>query len=164
MSYRPSPIPFLERAGVKLIPCGSDKFRLACPVHQGTNASMILSREPSAVWMSHCFACGFSGDALALVMAVRGCRFPEALRELDCTKSDDRPPVELHRRETITVACDAPGCGTTFDAVGREYKVPGKLGKIWSTTATEEAFFLAASRGWEMGAEGVGALCVECIS
>ncbi len=156
MSYRPSPLAFLARSGVKLVPSGSNRYRCACPVHRGTNPSMGLIRAESGTWLANCFACGFGGDALALVMAIRGCTFPEALRELDCKPTiDDQAPVKMHRRPGIVASCDAPGCGNTIECEGGSYKVPGRGGQVWTTTATDEAFFRSALAGWEMGADKV---------
>lgn len=156
MSYRPSPIEWLRRRGSRLTPVGTDRFRLPCPVHEGNPGSMGLNLV-DGTWLANCFACGFSGDAISLVMAVASIPFKAALRELDCKPGDRSAPVVMHKRPCIVVACDAPGCGRTLECYGREYR-------HHTTTAEEEAVFYPTANAWEVGAEGIGHLCAECAT
>jgi hypothetical protein len=80
-----------------------ERGRIACPLHGGTNPQAFsYDRER---W--HCFACGTGGDVFALVMALRGCEFREALAvvaELAGVTTDTPSRVstaELEQRQTI---------------------------------------------------------------
>lgn len=158
VKYRPSPISWLERRGVRLTPTGSDRYRCACPVHNGRPGSMGINRV-DGVWLANCFSCGFAGDALTLVMGILSCSFKTALVELDCKPGDERAPVPMHRRPTAVVACDAPACGRTIEAEGRTYKIPGMAGLTWTTTPDVEALFRAELAGWWIGFDGTVAIC-----
>lgn len=54
--------------------------RCACPVHMGKNNNCRLDSGDRGF---HCFKCGAGGDVIALVRAVHGCTFQDALRWLD---------------------------------------------------------------------------------
>lgn len=160
MKHRPSPISWLERRGVKLTPTGNDRYRLACPVHGGETQSMGISRV-DGVWLANCFSCHFSGDAISLVMAVLSCSFKTALGEFGLTadRAAFEEPPELHRKPCTVVACDVPGCGRTVESTSREYKTPGKLGRIWSMSSDQAALFAAELHGWWIGVDGQYAIC-----
>ena len=50
-----------------------------CPFHEDKTPSLSLTPE-GGVW--HCFGCGRGGDGIALVRAMRGLGFRDAVREL----------------------------------------------------------------------------------
>lgn len=153
-----SPLEALTDAGVRLFPCGSDRYRCACPVHGGDRPSMGVALYEGR-WQITCFACGFNGGTPDLVMALRGCSLADAFRLLD-GRGPDLAPVVLHRRHVIVLVCDAAGCGNTLDVTGQTYKVPGTSGPLWQTTPIEEAVF---GHGWEIGANAEFALCPACL-
>jgi hypothetical protein len=155
-----SPVPVLEQHGVRLTATGEDRYRCACPVHNGGSGSMAVSKA-NGRWQITCFACGFSGGTPDLVMALRRCTLGEAFRFLSGQPVDDVCPVPLHRERVLTLACDAAGCGRTLDVKGATYKTAGAAGYTWTTTAEDEAVY---GHGWEIGAHAEFALCVECVT
>lgn len=163
VKYRPSPIAWLERRGVRLTPVGQDRFRCACPVHGGSPGSMGINKV-DGVWLASCFACHFAGDALSLVMAVASISFPAALKELDCRAPSEGAPVLLHKRPCTVVACDVPGCGATISSESRHFKVPGKMGAVWEMSSETAALFQAELAGWWIGCDGERAICAEHIA
>ena len=64
--------------GVKLTPKGKG-FAGKCPWHEDKEPSLSVDREKG---LYHCFGCGESGDAFALVEKMRGVGFREALAYL----------------------------------------------------------------------------------
>ena len=160
MTY--SPVPILHAAGVKLISTGKDRYRCACPVHRGSHPSMAVTLHRGR-WQLTCFACGFNGGTVDLVVALRSCTVGEAFKILEGQPVEEHAPVEMYPEEVLAIACDAPGCGETIDVRCATYKTPGKQGYLWTSTLTDEAVY-ATSRGWEMSAQAEFALCAECAS
>jgi len=160
MKHRPSPIPWLDRRGVKLTPTGNDRYRLACPVHGASTQTMGISRV-DGTWLANCFSCHFTGDAISLVMAVLSCSFKSALAEFDLKLSDlrSKSSTQLWKKSCTVVACDVPGCGNTIESEHRQYKTPGKMGVIWSMSSEQSALFRAELHGWWIGLDGEHAIC-----
>jgi len=99
------------------------------------------------------------------VMAVLSCSFKSALAEFDLKFDDlkrDAAP-ELHKKPCTVVACDVPGCGNTIESERREYKVPGKMGRVWSMSSDTSALFSAELHGWWLGNDSQFAICSDHI-
>ena len=165
---RPSPLPLLAEAGVRLVPSGADRWRCRCPVHQGDGLSLSV-RCVKGDWRLTCFACGFSGSGVDLWLALRGGTLRDALRAMGSRQrgADGQlapPPVQLHKRPALVLACSHAGCGAVLEAEGRTYKCPGTSGGLWETTAAEEMAFAADRAGWEVSADmDAGAVCADCL-
>ena len=154
-----TPLPILEREGVVIQSTGADTWRCKCPVHGGDGPSMAIRLRDGA-WRLTCFACGFNGTAIGLVMALKNCDAREAVKILDGDRYEPAP-VDLNPVEVMVNVCDAPGCTNYLASAGRTYKTPGACGGLWTTSATEEAFYRAELAGWWMGARGESAICSE---
>ncbi len=50
-----------------------------CPIHGGEHGNFSVMPKKDSF---RCYVCGAAGDGIDLVMAVRGVKFPEAVREL----------------------------------------------------------------------------------
>ena len=71
---------FLSALGLRGRKAGR-QVRLACPIHGGSGANFVVGvRDGVIVWRCQS-TCGRGGDAIALVEALRGVSFPEAVRE-----------------------------------------------------------------------------------
>ena len=69
----------VERLGVRGIKRQGTNYRGPCPIHGGDGPNFSVN---PARGLFHCFVCGEGGDAIRLVERLRGCSFPEAVREL----------------------------------------------------------------------------------
>jgi DNA primase len=106
--------------GVKLVSKGKG-FTAKCPWHQDKDPSLSVDREKG---LYHCFGCGESGDAFALVEKMKGVGFREALKYLqsfagsmpqsdkpkfDAQKADSKvaePAKDVHPELTLTTVTD----------------------------------------------------------
>ncbi len=93
-----------------------------CPLgtHEDRTPSFsVEASKPGSYW--HCFGCGESGDAAALVMKLRGMTFPEAKayltgksapsgasRSRPAAKAPGRPPEQSQVRAGVWVDPTAP--------------------------------------------------------
>lgn len=72
--------------------------RTSCPIHQGSNPQSLSFKREQA----RCFACGWSGDAIALIQTLEGASFPDALQRLEHlgfdTRAWDHPLPSRKRR------------------------------------------------------------------
>jgi hypothetical protein len=68
-----------EHLGIRELKRNGKSYRGPCPIHQGDGPNFSVNPERG---LFHCFVCGEGGDAIRLVERVRGCSFPEAVREL----------------------------------------------------------------------------------
>ena len=68
-----------ERLGIRGVKRHGRSFRAPCPLHGGEGPNFSI--DP-ARGLFHCFVCNEGGDGIRLVQRVRGCSFPEAVREL----------------------------------------------------------------------------------
>lgn len=64
----------------RLTPAGANQVLVCCPAHDDQHASCSINTK-TGLW--NCKACGASGNVFDLYMAVRGCDFSTALRELE---------------------------------------------------------------------------------
>jgi len=71
-------VSLFDHFGVKLISKGKG-FTAKCPWHQDKDPSLSVDREKG---LYHCFGCGESGDAFALVEKMKGVGFRDALKFL----------------------------------------------------------------------------------
>lgn len=72
------------------------KHFVNCFSHPDSTPSLCLYPDNHC----HCFACGFHGDVLDLVMALHGLNYPAALKYLNLS-SDPMTPEERLRREEL---------------------------------------------------------------
>jgi DNA primase catalytic core len=96
--------------GVKLTTKGRG-FSGICPWHQDKDPSLSVDREKG---LYHCFGCGESGDAFALVEKMKGVGFREALEYLRRhagRMAAPRPPARPAAQEAEA----APGASTEDD-------------------------------------------------
>ncbi len=81
--------------GVKLVSKGKG-FTARCPWHQDKDPSLSVDREKG---LYHCFGCGESGDAFALVEKMKGVGFRDALKYLQ-SFAGSMPPASNPKAAT----------------------------------------------------------------
>lgn len=64
---------------VRLVPSGSNRYKVLCPFHNEKTPSLMVSKDRQG-W--HCFGCGKGGDMFTFVQEIENIDFPEALRIL----------------------------------------------------------------------------------
>lgn len=69
----------LGRRGIASQRAGRGELKACCPVHQERSPSFWVSPSKGVM---HCFGCGWSGDAIDLVMTLERLDFPGAVRQL----------------------------------------------------------------------------------
>lgn len=84
----------VEACDLRLASLSRTTARCSCPLHQGDNPSAFVLDVEKLVY--HCHSCGAGGDAVGLVMELRGLEFPEAVGVLAEAVGVD---LELARRD-----------------------------------------------------------------
>ena len=83
----------------RLTPAGVDQVLACCPAHDDQHASCSINTK-SGLW--NCKACAASGNVFDLYMAVRGCDFSTALRELEERAGITPPTSKPASKQTAT--------------------------------------------------------------
>lgn len=111
--------PVLEHYGVDLR--GGSRFGeqvTLCPVHGERRPSLSVNTEKGVAF---CFACGFKGTAVHLVMAMESCDKAEALKRLEPILRN----AGVEMKQSVRSRYQRPGEGRTA-APGRIYVPPGR--------------------------------------
>lgn len=115
-------------------------YVICCPVHGDRNPSCSVSRGDDGLVRVHCFTCGFAGDVLHLIAAVRG---------LDLRRGFPEVIEEAVRLAGLPELLEEPRA-KTVDAK-RTYPMPSEIASVWqrAVPVTEHAGATAwlASRG-----------------
>ena len=104
-------------------------YKCTCPFHDDAHASLIVTPSKN---IAKCFACGWSGDAIAFVMEFTGKTFPAACKEIDAdlvseqANTPKRAAIEP-KRTTWAHIVPAPGTGEA-----QEHYLHGKPSRMWT--------------------------------
>ena len=106
---------------VLLTPKGGDEHEGLCPFHNEKTPSFRVNQ---AKGVYHCFGCGESGDAIALVMQLETLSFPEAVKSL-CDRQgieytfDDPNELKKSRRDKILYEINETACQVFQESVNK---------------------------------------------
>jgi hypothetical protein len=144
-----------------------DRGRLwwRCPFHEDRNPSFAI-RTGERTW--HCFGCGERGDAISLVMRIKGFTFPEARAYLTGAtvpsgKTRPRPGPEARPEPKPPEAPPKPSgmpedaaLALVTDSEARLWSVDGADARVYlESRGLSGATIRAARLGWTPRADGV---------
>ncbi len=104
-------------------------YKGTCPFHDDKHASLTVTPSKN---LAKCFACGWSGDAIAFVMDYTGKSFPAACKEIDTDLVSEQGDTKKRaatppKRTTWTQIVPAPKTGHT-----QEHYLHGRPSKMWT--------------------------------
>lgn len=108
----------LEHYGVELRGSRWGEQITLCPVHGERRPSLTVNTDKGVAF---CFACGFKGTAVHLVMAMEHCDRAEALKRLEPILR----AAGIEMKQSVRSRYQRPGQGRTA-ASGRRYVPPGR--------------------------------------
>lgn len=126
------------------VPYRGPRHREACPMHGGKGENLTLdSHDGRLTWIcaSHCGA----GDVLGMIQAIRGCAFPEALREaadiagVELAGSETDPERRAARERERAAYLEAARARTVEPRPSPGYPPAEEVERLWAASARTDA-------------------------